>query len=83
MSDWKRSDITTEQVLNVYARPFEERYPADEVISAETGAPIKVVWSAMCREEDKGHLDYGINLRGGWLTDKGKQALAELKGQDE
>ena len=83
MSDWKRSDITTEQVLNVYARPLEERYPVDEVISAETGAPIKVVWSAICREEDNGHLDCGVNLRGGWLTDKGKQALAELKGQDD
>ena len=82
MWDWKRSDITTEQVLSVYARPLEERYPADEVISAETGAPIKVVWSAMWREDGRGHLDYGVNLRGGWLTDKGKQTLAELKGQD-
>jgi len=82
MTLWKRENITTEQVLSVYARPYEDRYPADQVISAETGAPIKVVWAAMMREEDAGHLDYGGNLRGGWLTEKGKQTLAELKGKD-
>ena len=83
MSLWKREHITTEQVLSVYARPHEERYPADVVIAAETGSPHKVVWAAMEREEDAGHLDYGINLRGGWLTDKGKHTLAELKGENK
>lgn len=78
---WKREHITTEQVLSVYARPHEERYPADEVISAETGAPIKVVWAAMQREDAAGNLECGVNLRGGWLTQKGRQALAELKGE--
>jgi hypothetical protein len=34
----------------------------------------------MVREENAGHLDYGGNLRGGWLTEKGKQTLAELTG---
>jgi hypothetical protein len=82
MTLWKRENITTEQVLSVYARPHEDRYPADQVIAAETGAPIKVVWAAMVREEDAGHLDCGSNLRGGWLTDKGKQTLEELKGED-
>jgi hypothetical protein len=80
MTLWKREHITTEQVLRVYARPHAERYPADQVIAAETGAPIKVVWAAMVREEDAGHLDCGSNLRGGWLTDKGKQTLISLQG---
>lgn len=82
MTLWKRENITTEQVLSVYARPLEDRYPADQVIAAETSAPIKVVWAAMRREEDAGHLDYGSSLRGGWLTDKGKRTLAELRGED-
>ena len=79
---WKREDITTEQVLDVYARPHADRYPADEVLSRETGAPLKVVWAAMYREDDAGHLDYGSNLRGGWLTDKGKQTLAAIRRTD-
>ena len=67
MSDRKRVYITTQKILSVYGR-----YPADGV-----------VWSAMCREEDRGYLDYGVNLRGGRLTDKGKQTLAELKGEND
>ena len=82
MTSWKREHITTEQVLRVYARPHEDRYPADRAIAEETGAPIKVVWAAMVREENAGNLDCGSNLRGGWLTDKGKQVLAKLKKEE-
>lgn len=74
---WKREHITTDYVLRVYARPHEDRYPVDEVIARETGAPLKVVWAAMRREEDAGHIDCGVNLRGGWLTEKGKQTLSK------
>lgn len=77
---WKRSDISQQTVLSVYARPFEQRYPVDEMIARETGAPIKVVWAAMMREDSKGHLDYGTNLRGGWLTEKGVDRLNEIQG---
>ena len=72
---WKRSDISTECVLSVYARPYKDRYPADEVLQAETGAPNKVVWAAMLREEEKGFIEYGCNLRGGWLTQEGESEL--------
>ena len=75
---WKRSHITTARVLDVYSRPHEERWPVDEVLQAETGAPFKVVWAAMWREEERGFVDYGTNLRGGWLTSKGKTKLSEI-----
>jgi len=79
---WKRSDISTEQVLSVYARPFEGRYPADHVLMDETGAPLKVVWAAMCREDSRGFLNYGTNLRGGWLTEKGQAKLEEIGAKE-
>lgn len=79
---WKRSDISTGQVLTVYARPHKERWPADEVLMVETGAPLKVVWAAILREDDRGFLDCGTNLRGGWLTDKGKAKLDEIKHEE-
>lgn len=72
---WKRSDISTECVLGVYARPHKDRYPVDEVLQTETGAPNKVIWAAMWREEGRGFIEYGCNLRGGWLTKEGKSEL--------
>lgn len=75
----KRSDITQIMVLEHYALPIDERYPADEKLMAATGAPLKVVWSAMQRESDLGLLDYGVNLRGGWLTPEGHARLEELR----
>jgi hypothetical protein len=79
MDGWKRAMLPERLILELYARPFERRYPADEVLARETGAPLKVVWAAMWREDGKGHLDYGTNLRGGWLTSKGEARLAELR----
>lgn len=75
---WKRSDISERLVLDVYSRPHGERYPADEVLMRETGAPRKVVWAAMIRELDRGSIEFGVNLRGGWLTKEGVARLANL-----
>lgn len=49
---------------------------ADTVLQHATGAPWKVVNSAMERASDRGLVDYGVTLRSGWLTDKGKALLA-------
>lgn len=49
---------------------------ADAVLQRDTGAPWKVVYSAMERASDRGLIDYGVTLRSGWLTDKGKALLA-------
>lgn len=49
-----------------------------KIIMDETGAPEKVVYSAMEREEKNGYLECGVSLRTAWLTDKGKSMLSEL-----
>ena len=72
---WKRSDITERKILEVCARPFDDRFPLDETLMRETGAPLKVVWSALEREYDKGNIDCGTSLRGAWLTPKGQTAV--------
>lgn len=33
------------------------------------------------REEDRGYLDCGTNLRGGWLTEAGKDVLMSLRSE--
>ena len=79
MRKWKRSDISQEQVLRAFALPYlAGANRRDEVLMRETGAPEKVVWAAMVREEDRGLIDCGVNLRGGWLTEEGRRRLAEI-----
>ncbi len=77
----KRSDITQRMVLELYAQPYSFRGPVDTALAALTGAPLKVVWAAMQRESDRGLVDYGINLRGGWLTPEGIAQLATIQAQ--
>jgi hypothetical protein len=42
-------------------------------------APFKVVWAAMERASERGLIDYGVNLRWGWLTERG---LAIVYGEN-
>ncbi len=49
---------------------------ADAVLQRQTGAPWKVIDAAMERASDRGLVDYGVTLRSGWLTDKGKALIA-------
>lgn len=79
----KRSDITTKVVLEVYSREHKDKYPVDETLSRETDAPIKVCWAAMEREEDKGYIDCGMNLNGGWLTELGQGKLKSIYLQEK
>lgn len=44
-----------------------------EALAAETGQPEKVCFRAMERAADRGLIEYGVSLRTGWLTEKGKQ----------
>lgn len=71
-------DISTLQVLEAYDRPKASDYADDRLIAA-TKAPPKVAQRAMERELAKGLVDYGMWLRGGWLTDKGRQQLETLR----
>lgn len=46
-----------------------------ETLHKWTGEPIKVCYRAIERAYDRGYIEYGVSLRSGWLTDKGKELL--------
>lgn len=47
----------------------------EEIIMEKTGCPAKVAYAAMERAYNRGYIEYGVSLRGGWLTEKGERAL--------
>ena len=49
-----------------------------EILSVVTGECEKVCYRAMERAARRGYLEYGVSLRTGWLTEKGK-ALRNTK----
>lgn len=71
-------DISDRQVCEAYAAYAREHcLPfADERLMAATGQPEKVCYRAMERADKRGLIEYGVSLRSGWLTDKGKALLA-------
>lgn len=82
----KTADIKTIDVLMVAQmisnrpRDAEETVmPAPELLSAVTGAPAKVAWRALEREERAGRIDCGTSLNFPWVTPKGRQLLAEME----
>jgi hypothetical protein len=78
-----RKDISDKQVCEAYAEaalqrgpnwdhPYEMPY---EILHRLTGEPEKVCYRAMERAEERCYIEYGVSLRTGWLTDKGKELL--------
>jgi hypothetical protein len=47
-------------------------FPYDVLMAVFPGCPFKVAWAAMDRACGRDLIEYGVNLRWGWLTDKGK-----------
>ena len=77
-------DITDEMVCRAYERAEKQRGNGrawrdyDDPYTAlerETGACFKVCYRAMERAANRGFIDYGMSLRTGWLTDKGKELI--------
>ena len=78
----KRSDTSTLIVLEAAELAHTERLMMTwEYIQAKTGAPEKVIYSAMEREENRNYLDCGVSMRTSWLTDEGMAKLRGLKGE--
>lgn len=77
----KRSDITDLMVVQAYDRAttyaIAMRPFAYEILAEETGAPEKICLAACERACDHGLIDYGVSLRAGFLTDKGRQLLRD------
>jgi hypothetical protein len=44
----------------------------DAILMQATGQPEKVVYRAMERAYNRGYIEYGVSMRSGWLTEKGK-----------
>lgn len=73
---WKRAHISAHLVLSLAAKPNKACYPLDGTLAKMTGAPLAVVWAALERESARGNIDCGLSLRGAWITEKGRTALA-------
>lgn len=83
-------DITDKMVCLAYAEMRQQlerirnhptivdrlEYPY-EILERTTGQPQKVCYRAMERAADRDYIEYGVSLRSGWLTEKGKALLAD------
>ena len=80
-------DIDDLEVLRAYADAWTARLSIDtksrecvwpeKLLHQRTGQAPKVCWRAMERCDRRGFIDYGVSLRGGWLTHKGAQYLED------
>jgi hypothetical protein len=70
VADWRSEDIWNRYHLGGFI---------EGLLMERTGAPLKVVMSAMERTDRRGYIDYGVSLRTAWLTDTGEQLLAQQK----
>ena len=73
--------ISSLQVLEAYA-DYQARVIGnnqspfvDKILHVRTGQPKKVCAAAMRREVERGFVEYGTGLGGGWLTRMGVAAL--------
>lgn len=67
-------DILARAFERVTEPPGEPEF-ADGVLERETGAPPKVVYAALERAANRDLIEYGVSVRSGWLTDKGKALI--------
>jgi hypothetical protein len=72
-------DVPDALVCKAYAEARANnfvRWPY-EMLSEWTRQPEKVCFRAMERACDHGLIEYGVSLRTGWLTDKGRDLLGD------
>lgn len=53
-----------------------ERFYLHEILVEWTKYPEKVCYAAVKRASDRGYIEYGVSLRTGWLTEKGKALIS-------
>ncbi len=74
--------INDRQVCEAYAKykAFKQSGPhikfADEFLQEMTGRPHDECYIAMEEAAGRDLIDYGVSLRSGWLTEKGKHLLS-------
>jgi hypothetical protein len=71
-------DISDRQVCEAVQAYADDssRWPYD-VLAEVTGQSQKVCWRALERAASRGLVEYGVSLRTGWLTEKGRQFIPE------
>ena len=70
-------DISTLEALQSIADWKATDLAATELLAQRTGAPIKVCYRKLEKMDVAGFTDFGVSLRTGWLTDKGKRFIAD------
>jgi hypothetical protein len=77
-----RKDITDLMVVQAYAAWREQRDAGDpdrlypyQALARATGEHENVAWRACERADAHGLLEWGVSLKGAWLTEKGKALL--------
>ena len=77
--------ITDLQVCEAFAQMRSRREAGelgvfvDDILHQQTGEHMKVCFRAMERASSRGLVDYGMWLRGGWLTDDGSALIESAK----
>lgn len=75
----KRSDITTQQVLEACHKFHNgDSRSGLKILIDETGLAEKICYAAMEREDKKEFIDYGVSLRTAWVTATGYAYLKTL-----
>lgn len=71
-------DISDKQVCQAIEddRAGNFEYYAYDLLMQRTGQPFKVCYRAMERACDRNFIEYGVSLRTGWVTDGGKNLIA-------
>ena len=89
----KRSSISDVDVLRAYVESSEVRgkvsfadldrvsssWP-EQILERRFGCAPKVAFAAMERAFNRGLIEYGVSLRAGWITEKGRALLAKFGG---
>lgn len=65
-----------------FGRPLPKAPWPYDLLMERTGECFKVCYKSMERACDRDLIEYGVSLRSGWLTDKGKALLASAIGVD-
>ena len=73
LNNMATKDISDVQVVQAY-QAKSDKYP-HELLMEQTGQPEKVCYAACERAARRGLIDYGVSLRTGWITEKGKSLL--------
>lgn len=74
----KRSDISDKEVCLAVAEYEKTRgdFPY-ETLAKKFNCDEKLAYKACERASDNGLIEYGVSLRTGWLTEKGKELIKQ------